>query len=312
MRLGGYTVAGAFLLMALLASQASVADARRKIPNLEEISCETCQAISYMQSGNFAKETKSKYAGAMAVAAEGLFDTSAGPGVEICQYAALASYASTSTPVHDATDMMFVCDRMMSTLADDWVENLAAGKSEAAVRRAVCVRKGVCKAEWLWTEEQFPEQRRGTIQYNTREGAKYRVAYEKEAGVVKTASGILYKVLQAGDASRPSPLPTQKVHAKYTGWLVDGTEFDSSAAFPNGAEFPVRGVIQGWQETLQSMRIGEKRKVVIPPELGYGAQSMGGKIGPNSTLVFEMELVSVHDKPAASASAPSSPPKPEL
>ena len=110
-------------------------------------------------------------------------------------------------------------------------------------------------------------------------------------GVVVTESGLQYEVLEAGEGATPGPEDTVEVH--YTGTLIDGTEFDSSHKRGQTVTFGVGQVIAGWTEALQLMPVGSKYKLHIPPELGYGAGGAGQMIGPNSALVFEVELVSI-------------------
>ncbi len=117
---------------------------------------------------------------------------------------------------------------------------------------------------------------------------------EKE-GVKVTASGLQYKVLEEGEGD--SPEATDTVEVRYVGTLVDGTEFDSSRG--QTVKFPVNGVIRGWSEALQMMKKGAKWKLFIPPDLAYGERQMGPKIPANSTLIFEVELVDIAEKPAA-------------
>lgn len=106
-----------------------------------------------------------------------------------------------------------------------------------------------------------------------------------------TPSGLQYTIDQPGTGAQPQPGQTVSVH--YTGWLTDGTQFDTSRDDGQPLEFPIgRGrVIRGWEEGIAMMRVGEKRTLVIPPSLGYGARGMGGVIPPNATLVFKVELV---------------------
>jgi peptidylprolyl isomerase len=106
-----------------------------------------------------------------------------------------------------------------------------------------------------------------------------------------TASGLQYTVDTPGTGAQPQPGQTVSVH--YTGWLTDGTKFDSSRDRGTPLEFPLgRGrVIAGWDEGIGAMKVGEKRTLVIPPSLGYGASGFGGVIPPNATLVFKVELV---------------------
>ncbi|MDY6828406.1 MAG: FKBP-type peptidyl-prolyl cis-trans isomerase [Pseudomonadota bacterium] len=127
---------------------------------------------------------------------------------------------------------------------------------------------------------------------NRAAGDAYRDKFRGESGVKETASGLLYKVIDAGSGERPESGDQVKVH--YRGQLVDGTEFDSSHRRGEPAVFPVDGLIPGWVEALKMMREGALWKVVIPPEIGYGSQGAGQAIGPDATLVFEMELLEIN------------------
>jgi FKBP-type peptidyl-prolyl cis-trans isomerase FklB len=122
-------------------------------------------------------------------------------------------------------------------------------------------------------------------------GDQFRNDYKNQQGVKELSGGILYKVLKAGSGKTPTATDVVSVH--YAGRLVDGQEFDSSLKSGQPAQFPVNGVIQGWQVALQSMKVGDKWEVVIPPDLAYGDRGAGEKIGPDATLVFEVELLSV-------------------
>jgi FKBP-type peptidyl-prolyl cis-trans isomerase len=105
-------------------------------------------------------------------------------------------------------------------------------------------------------------------------------------------SGLQYKVLKSGDGPSPKAEDTVTVH--YRGTLTDGTEFDSSYKRGEPATFPVNGVIAGWTEALQLMKVGDRWQLVIPSELAYGERGTpGGPIGPNATLVFEVELLGI-------------------
>ena len=122
-------------------------------------------------------------------------------------------------------------------------------------------------------------------------------------GVTTTASGLQYEVLVSGDG--PSPISTDTVTAHYHGTLIDGTMFDSSREANKPFTTQVGGVIKGWQEVLQLMRVGDKWKVFIPPELAYGEQGAGTRIGPHETLIFEMELLAIEGQASADADAPA-------
>jgi FKBP-type peptidyl-prolyl cis-trans isomerase FklB len=126
----------------------------------------------------------------------------------------------------------------------------------------------------------------------------------KEAGVVTTASGLQYKILTEGKGPKPDSSSTVTVH--YVGTLLDGTEFDSSLKRGQPVSFPVGNVIKGWTEALQMMPVGSKWKLFIPPALGYGERGAGKQIGPNSALIFEVELISLGDA-AHPAGAPDAP-----
>lgn len=116
---------------------------------------------------------------------------------------------------------------------------------------------------------------------------------KKTEKTVTTASGLQYEDIVVGTGANPQA--GQKVKVHYTGWLTDGTKFDSSYDHGGPIDFPigVGGVIKGWDEGVMSMKIGGKRKLIIPPQLGYGARGAGGVIPPNATLVFEVELLGV-------------------
>ena len=122
-------------------------------------------------------------------------------------------------------------------------------------------------------------------------GEAFQAEYCQRHGVVTIASGVQYRVIETGEGRSPGPADTVVVH--YVGRLIDGTEFDSSRDRGTPATFSLGGIIPGWQEALQLMREGDTWEVVIPSELAYGARGAGTSIGPNETLVFEIELISV-------------------
>lgn len=122
-------------------------------------------------------------------------------------------------------------------------------------------------------------------------GAAFLAENREKPGVVTLASGLQYRVIVEGTGRKPALTDTVVCH--YRGTLIDGTEFDRSYARKRPATFPVKGVIPGWTEALQLMPVGSKWQLYIPPELAYGAQGAGEKIAPGSTLVFEVELLSI-------------------
>lgn len=129
---------------------------------------------------------------------------------------------------------------------------------------------------------------------NMKEGAAFLAANKTKDGVVTLPSGLQYKILTAGTGPKPTAADT--VVCQYRGTLVDGTEFDSSYKRGQPATFPVGRVIKGWTEALQLMPVGSKWQLFIPPDLAYGPNGAGGVIGPNATLIFEVELVSIQGK----------------
>jgi FKBP-type peptidyl-prolyl cis-trans isomerase FkpA len=122
-------------------------------------------------------------------------------------------------------------------------------------------------------------------------GEKFLAENGKREGVKTTASGLQYEILSAGEGA--SPKASDKVTVHYKGTLIDGTEFDSSYARGQPVTFPLGNVIPGWTEGLQLLKTGGKAKLFIPSNLAYGERGAGAKIGPNETLVFEVELLGV-------------------
>ena len=129
---------------------------------------------------------------------------------------------------------------------------------------------------------------------NKVEGEAFLAANKTKEGVKTLASGLQYKVIQSGTGKRPKL--TDEVTAHYRGTLIDGTEFDSSHRRGKPANFQVNGVIPGWTEALQLMEVGAKWQLFIPPNLAYGERGAGRDIGPNATLIFEVELISIQEK----------------
>ena len=126
---------------------------------------------------------------------------------------------------------------------------------------------------------------------NMEEGKAFLETNGKKEGLTTTASGLQYQVLTAGDG--PKPKLTDKISAHYHGTLIDGKVFDSSVERGQPASFPVSGVIPGWTEALQMMPVGSKWRLFIPSPLADGERGAGADIGPNATLVFDVELLSI-------------------
>jgi FKBP-type peptidyl-prolyl cis-trans isomerase len=139
------------------------------------------------------------------------------------------------------------------------------------------------------------EKRLALVETNKKEGDAFLAANKTKEGVVTLPSGLQYKVLVAGTGAKPSAADT--VVCNYRGTLLDNTEFDSSYKRGQPLTFTVGGVIKGWTEALQLMPAGSKWQLFIPPDLAYGERG-SGPIGPNATLVFEVELVSIQAKAA--------------
>jgi FKBP-type peptidyl-prolyl cis-trans isomerase FklB len=126
---------------------------------------------------------------------------------------------------------------------------------------------------------------------NKTAGEAFLAANAKKPGVVTRPSGMQYKVLKEGTGA--SPTKNSIVTTHYRGTLINGTEFDSSYARNEPASFGVTQVIGGWTEALQLMKVGSKWELYLPPNLAYGARGAGADIGPNETLIFEVELLAI-------------------
>jgi FKBP-type peptidyl-prolyl cis-trans isomerase FklB len=164
--------------------------------------------------------------------------------------------------------------------------------------------KTVMTALQTQVRQQQEEKRLALAETNKKDGAAFLAANATKEGVVALPSGLQYKILVAGTG--PKPTATDTVVCNYRGTLLDGTEFDSSAK-RGPATFRVGGVIKGWTEALQLMPVGSKWQLFIPPDLAYGDRGQGPG-GPNATLIFEVELVSI--QPATPPAAAAPPPTP--
>lgn len=140
-------------------------------------------------------------------------------------------------------------------------------------------------------QQKRQEQQMAIAEQNKKAGDDFRAKHKKEKGVTELPSGIQYQVIKDGSGKQPAATDTVKVH--YKGTLINDVEFDSSYARGEPAEFPINGVIKGWQEIVPKMKVGSKWKVVIPPDMAYGPRGTGGAIGPNETLIFEIELLEI-------------------
>ena len=160
-------------------------------------------------------------------------------------------------------------------------------KDRIAGNSAIPVAESQKALQLYYTEMQ---QAKGSK--NIEAGLQFMEANGKKDGVTTLTSGMQYEVITTADGPKPKPSDTVTTH--YHGTLIDGTVFDSSVERGQPASFPVNGVIQGWVEALQLMGTGSKWRLFIPPNLAYGTQGSPPVIGPNATLIFEVELLSIN------------------
>jgi len=185
--------------------------------------------------------------------------------------------------------------------AQGFKDALSAGKTRLTEQEAQAILVQV------QTEIGKKRQEKLTVQgaANKKEGETFLADNKSKPGVVTLPSGLEYKVLTAGTG--PKPTATDSVVCNYRGTLINGTEFDSSYKRNEPVTFPVNGVIKGWTEALQLMPVGSKWQLFIPSDLAYGERGAGADIGPNATLIFEVELLSIKppdktpDAPGAAA-----------
>ncbi len=140
-------------------------------------------------------------------------------------------------------------------------------------------------------QEQLQSKQKNASTDNLKAGKDFLAENMKKDGVKQTSSGLQYKILKEGSGTKPESSGAVVVH--YTGKLLDGREFDSSHRRGEPATLPLSGVIKGWQEALPMMREGAKWQLYIPSDLAYGERGAGGVIGPNQTLMFDIELIKV-------------------
>ena len=176
------------------------------------------------------------------------------------------------------------------------MKDAMAGKSEMKDDE---IQKAMMKLQ-----ESAMKKQTESAEDNKKKSAEYLEKNKTADGVKLTASGLQYKVLKEGDGPMPKKEDTVKCH--YTGTLTNGEKFDSSVDRGQPAEFPVAGVIPGWTEALQMMKVGSKYQLFIPSELAYGASGRPG-IPANSALVFEVELLEIVKAPAAGAAPAGKP-----
>src|SRR5437879_9882076 len=179
---------------------------------------------------------------------------------------------------------------------------LAAGIKDAIAGKPQLTTDQV-KEVMTTFEKDMQQKQKAAGEKNASEGAKFLEENKKKEGVKATASGLQYKAIKEGTG--PQPKETDTVTVNYRGTLINGAEFDSSYERGQPATFPLNGVIKGWTEGVQLMKVGSKYQFFIPPNLAYGERSVGPDIAPNSTLIFEVELLDA--KPAPTPAPPVSP-----
>ncbi len=173
------------------------------------------------------------------------------------------------------------------TMAQGFLDELKGSElllSEEELRNALTNFQAELKQRRARTIQTITEE-------NKKQGEAFLAANKTKEGVFNLPSGLQYKVLTAGKGKKPSDSDTAEV--KYKGTLIDGTEFDNSTARGGPATFRVNSVIPGWTEALKLMPVGSKWQLFIPPQLAYGEQGSGNYIGPNATLIFEVELLAI-------------------
>jgi FKBP-type peptidyl-prolyl cis-trans isomerase FklB len=141
-------------------------------------------------------------------------------------------------------------------------------------------------------QEYFSKQQAKASESVVEEGRKFLATNSKKENIFTLESGLQYEVIKAGEGAKPSL--NDQVTTHYHGTLIDGTVFDSSVERGQPASFPVNGVIKGWTEALQLMNVGSKWRLFVPYDLAYGERGAGPQIGPFTTLIFEVELISIN------------------
>lgn len=168
---------------------------------------------------------------------------------------------------------------------------LIMGLSDGLAGREMRLSEQELDDAFAFIQARMQEKMNALNDETAKAGREFLAENAKREGVITTESGLQYEVLVKAEGPRPTPRDTVQVH--YTGTLVDGTVFDSSVERGEPVAFPVVAVVPGWVEALQLMSVGEKYKLYLPSDLGYGAQSPTPAIPANSTLIFEVELLDI-------------------
>ncbi|GAB5415509.1 MAG: FKBP-type peptidyl-prolyl cis-trans isomerase [Congregibacter sp.] len=181
------------------------------------------------------------------------------------------------------------------------VDAFAAGLSDAMTGAPQRITDDEIRAEMIAFQERITQEQEANTSALAEANAAAASAFLAEngarEGVMTTDSGLQYEIIEEGDGAMPTAEDSVSVH--YRGTLLDGTEFDSSYARGEPVTFGVTQVISGWTEALQLMKVGSKYKLFIPSELAYGAGGAGDRIGPNSALIFDVELLGIPTQEAS-------------
>ncbi len=159
------------------------------------------------------------------------------------------------------------------------------------LRKGLATYKSEVRLKQIETRQKLAGAARTAPEDNRKAGDTFLAANREKEGVVTLPSGLQYKILKAGDGRKP--LETDTIECQYRGTLIDGTEFDSSYRTGMPATFRVAAVIPGWKQALLLMPVGSRWQLFVPPRLAYGAAGAPPAIGPNATLIFELELLAV-------------------
>ncbi len=201
-------------------------------------------------------------------------------------------------------DLKSTKDRISYIIGRDMASNLAkqgieveaeafmAGFKEVAAGKPSSLSQAEVQQAMMALQQEMSQKQGASGSENKQQGEAFLAENKEKEGVKTLESGLQYQILQEG--SGKSPAASDRVTTHYHGTLIDGTVFDSSYERGQPATFPVNGVIAGWTEALQLMKEGAKWRLFIPSELAYGSQGAGDAIGPNTTLIFDVELISVN------------------
>ncbi|MEH6386445.1 MAG: FKBP-type peptidyl-prolyl cis-trans isomerase [Pseudomonas profundi] len=208
-----------------------------------------------------------------------------------------------STPIQQASYGIGL--NMGESLLQDGLDDidpnaLALGMQDALSKQPPRVGEEELRAAFTELQSRAEERATALVSETREANEEYLAENAEKDEVTTTESGLQYEVLESGPEDAPQPDATDTVSVHYEGKLLDGTVFDSSISRGEPVDLPVSGVIPGWVEALQMMRVGDKWRVTIPSDLAYGERSPSPVIPPNSILVFEMELLGIDEAGAES------------